>query len=85
MTLAEQRFVRSDHMVRDVGYRALIQALGVADTLRFVEQLSSGQGDYMEWQDQVFGDASVDDIYEQAETYWKEKDSVPPTDQDGQA
>jgi hypothetical protein len=81
MALAEQRFARSDHMVRDAGYRALVQALGVADALRFVEQLSSGQGDYVEWQDQVFGDASVDEIYERAEAYWKEKDESSPADQ----
>ena len=42
MTLAEQRFARSDLTVREAGYRALIQALGVADALRFVKQLSPG-------------------------------------------
>jgi hypothetical protein len=80
MALAEQRFARSDHTVREAGYKALIQALGVADALRFVEQLSPGQGNYVEWQDQVFGDASVDEIYEQAEAYWEEtrKDRSSP-------
>ena len=80
MALAEQRFARSDNAVRETGYRALIQALGVTDALRFVEQLSPGQGDYLEWQDQVFGDASVDEIYERAETYWlkTQKDRSSP-------
>ena len=77
MALAEQRFARSDQTVREAGYRALIQALGVADALRFVEQLSAGQGNYADamdiaWQDQVFGDASVDELYERAEAYWEE-------------
>ena len=80
MALAEQRFARSDQAVREAGYRALIQALGVTDALRFVEQLSAGQGNYVKWQDQVFGDASVDEIYERAEAYWKEtqKDRSSP-------
>ena len=83
MTLAKQRFVRSDHMVRDAGYKALVQALGVADALRFVEQLSPGHGDYMEWQDRVFDDASVNEIYERAEAYWREKDASSPAKEDG--
>jgi hypothetical protein len=28
------------------------------------------QGDYLEWQDQIFGEASVDEIYEQARKHW---------------
>jgi hypothetical protein len=85
MALAEQRFARSDQAVREAGYRALIQALSVTDALRFVEQLSPGQGDYVDVmgiarQDQVFGDASVDEIYERAEAYWEEtqKDRSSP-------
>ena len=29
------------------------------------------QGDYLEWQDQIFGDASIDEIYEQARRHWE--------------
>ena len=69
--LTGQRFARSEMDVRETGMAALIQSLGYADAIRFVTQLSVGQGDYLRWQAQAFEDASVDEIYEQAQTYWK--------------
>jgi len=48
----------------------------------FLTQLSPGQGDYLEWQDQIFGDASVDEIYEQARKHWErleDEGSCPTT------
>jgi hypothetical protein len=33
------------------------------------------QGDYLEGQDQVFGDASVDEIYEQARDHWEHEEN----------
>jgi hypothetical protein len=72
MTLAEQRFFRSELAVQEAGYVALIHSLGYTDALRFVAQLSAGQGDYLELQEHIFGDASVDAIYERAEKYWQD-------------
>ncbi|MHC5615705.1 MAG: hypothetical protein ACYTXA_33205 [Nostoc sp.] len=43
--------------IRQQGYKALIDALGVAGTLRFLQQLEVGYGDYTkeyhQWLDQV--------------------------------
>lgn len=71
MVLADQRFDRSEKAVWEIGFVALVQSLGYADALRFLVQISAGQGDYLEWQGQVFGDASVDEIYEQAQKHWE--------------
>lgn len=71
MALTDQRFERSEQVVRETGLVALIQSLGYADALRFLVQVSSGQGDYLAWQDQMFGDASVDELYEQARKHWE--------------
>jgi hypothetical protein len=71
MTLTDQRFARSEMALRETGFMILMRSLGYADTLRFLSQLSSGQGDYLEWQEQVFGDAGVDQIYEQARKHWE--------------
>ena len=71
MTVAEQRFTRSEMALRQTGYMALIQSLGYADAIRFLLQLSLGEGDYLEWQDRLFGDASVDELYEQAQKHWQ--------------
>lgn len=71
MTLTDQRFVRSEMALQETGFMVLVQSLGYADTIRFLTQLSPGRGDYLEWQEQVFGDASVDEIYEQARKHWE--------------
>lgn len=71
MTLTDQRFARSEMALREAGFMVLVRSLGYADTLRFLTQLSPGQGDYLEWQDQIFGDAGVDEIYEQAREHWE--------------
>ncbi len=57
--------------LRQAGFMALIKSLGYADTLRFLARFSPGQGDYVKWQEQIFGDASVDEIYEQARKHWE--------------
>lgn len=71
MTVAEQEFARSEMALRQTGYMALIQSLGYADATRFLLQLSAGEGDYLEWQDRLFGGASVDELYEHAEEHWQ--------------
>ncbi|MEJ2733785.1 MAG: hypothetical protein P8189_09510 [Anaerolineae bacterium] len=70
MTLAERKFARSEMTLRQTGYMALIQSLGYADAIRFLLQLSPGAGDYLEWQDRLFGDANADELYEQAQGHW---------------
>jgi hypothetical protein len=71
MTVAEQKFARSEMALRQTGYMALIQSLGYADAIRFLLQLSPGEGDYLEWQERLFGDVSVDELYEQAREHWQ--------------
>ena len=79
MALAEHRVSRSEKAAQEAGLMALIQSLGYAHALRFVEQLSAGQGNDVEWQDRVFGDASVDEIYERAQADWeaRKRDNKP--------
>ena len=50
---------------------ALIQSLGHADAIRFLLQLSPGEGNYLEWKDRLSGDVSVDEHYEQAQKHWR--------------
>jgi hypothetical protein len=69
--LTEQRFARSEKSVWEIGLLALIQSLGYTDALRFLAQIVPGQGDYLEWQDRVFGQESVDELYDQAQKHWK--------------
>ena len=71
MALTNQQFARSEMALRQTGYMALIQSLGYADAIRFLVQVNPGQGDYLEWQDRIFGDTSVDGLYEQAQEHWQ--------------
>jgi hypothetical protein len=56
MTKTQQELVRQ-------GYQALVNTLGVVDTIRFIQHFSPGQGDYTkdrhEWLDQI----SREDIF----------------------
>lgn len=73
MVLTDQKFVRSETALRQAGYMALIERLGYADAIRFLVQISPGQGDYLEWQDQIFADTSADELYEQATRHWQRR------------
>lgn len=70
MVLTDQRFEHSDVDLRETGFMVLTQSLGYADTLRFLNQLIPGQGDYLEWQEKIFGNAGVDEIYKEARKHW---------------
>jgi hypothetical protein len=74
MILAEQRFTRTETDLRQTGYMALIESLGYTDAIRFLVHFGQGQGDYIEWQDRMFGEMTVDELYQQASTHWQQRD-----------
>ncbi|MDJ0582515.1 hypothetical protein [Crocosphaera sp.] len=47
------------------GYQALIDSLGVVDTLCFIQYLKSGEGDYTKERHQWLENQSVDDIFKE--------------------
>jgi len=71
MRLTDQRFERSNADLRQAGYLALIDAVGYADAIRFLAQVGPGHGDYLQWQDEILADMSVDELFEQAQRHWK--------------
>jgi len=75
MILTDQQFVRSNADLREAGYTALIESLGYADAIRFLVQVGQGQGNYLELQERIFGEMSVDELYEQAQAQWKQRES----------
>ena len=48
--------------IRQQGYKALIDALGVAGTLRFLQQLEVGYGDYTKERHQWLNQITIDDF-----------------------
>jgi hypothetical protein len=77
MVLAGKQFARSDAALRQYGYLALVEALGYADAIRFLTQISPGQGDYIEQQHQIVPDVSVGELYERARQHWLDRQERP--------
>lgn len=50
--------------IRQQGYKALINALGVAGTLRFLQQLDNGYGDYTKERHQWLDQLTMDDFHD---------------------
>ncbi len=48
--------------IRQQGYKALINALGVAGTLKFLQQLEVGYGDYTKERHQWLNQLTIDDF-----------------------
>jgi hypothetical protein len=48
--------------IRQQGYKALIDSLGVANTLRFLQQLGVGYGDYTKERHQWLDQLSIEDF-----------------------
>jgi exopolyphosphatase/pppGpp-phosphohydrolase len=48
--------------IKQQGYKALIGALGVAGTLRFLQQLEVGYGDYTKERHQWLNQVTIDDF-----------------------
>jgi hypothetical protein len=62
-------FKYTDMELRQVGIEALLETLGYAETLRFLSQVGSGEGDYLRWRQELFAGATVDEIFEKARDY----------------
>ncbi len=56
MTNTQQEIIKK-------GYQALIDSLGVVDTIRFIQYFSPGHGDYTQERHQWLGKMSLNDIF----------------------
>ncbi|MEM1056795.1 MAG: hypothetical protein AAGI52_14830 [Bacteroidota bacterium] len=63
------------HEIDRAGRAALVRELGVADALRFLRQYTTGSGDYTAEREQWQGDASLDELLDQAEQADRERDA----------
>jgi hypothetical protein len=61
--------------IREVGLIALNQALGQADTLRFLQLFNSGHGDYAKERHHILGNSSVKDLVLQLKARKRNKKS----------
>lgn len=57
MTKTQQEIVRQ-------GYQALINSLGVVDSIRFIQYFSQGQGDYTKERHQWLDNTSLEELFQ---------------------
>jgi len=63
-------FKYTDMELRQIGIAVLLQNLGYAETLRFISQISPGQGDYLLWREKLFAKATINEIFDQARDHF---------------
>ena len=49
------------------GHAALVRALGVVDTIRFLRQYTTGSGDYTAERDSWLGEESLEDLFQEVQ------------------
>ena len=60
--------------VTEQAFRALTREIGVADTVRFIQQFGAGQGNYTEEREALFGHLSLEQILEQSREHGREEE-----------
>ena len=55
--------MKTQNEVLDGGYKALVDALGVVDAIRFLQHFSLGYGDYTKERHQWLDQLSLDDVF----------------------
>ena len=58
--------MRSDTLIRNEGMNVLIKSLGLIETERFVMLLQKDAFDYTKWQENLFEEMTIDEIYNNA-------------------
>ena len=75
MSTLTSRPYRTTAEVNALGIHALVEALGVADAARFLQQYGPGFGDYTAERDTLIGDLSVDDVLQLAREHDRKQDT----------
>ncbi len=60
--------------VIEKGYQALVNTLGVADAMRFIQYCSPGKGDYSQDRHQWLKPNSLEEVFSEMEQYHSPKD-----------
>ena len=61
--------MKTQNEVLDRGYKALVEALGVVDAVRFIQHFSPGYGDYTQERHQWLDKLSLEDVFAEMQKY----------------
>ena len=56
--------MKTQNQIIEQGYQALVDSLGIVDTIRFIQHFSPGEGNYTEERHQWLEQKSLDDVLE---------------------
>jgi hypothetical protein len=78
--MSQAHRIPEDAEIRLNGIRALNEALGPTLALRFLSLIHRDRTDYVQVSEQLYGQQSVDQIFERARESWKQQagDQHPP-------
>jgi len=65
----------NDREIIEKGSRALIKELGYSGFLRFIRQIEHNSEDYLKIQGEIYKDISLEEMYEDAKSYWEEREA----------
>lgn len=72
--LSSENYKLSDKEIIEKGSRALIKELGYSGFLRYIRNFEEGHGeDYLNVQNDIYKDMSLDEIFEKASSNWQDK------------
>ena len=61
--------MKTQNQIIEQGYKALVDSLGVIDTIRFIQYFSPGEGDYTKERHQWLEQKSVDDVLQDIDQF----------------
>ena len=70
--------MRADTLIRTEGMNALIKNLGLIEAERFVMLIQKETFDYTKWQENLFEDMTIDEIYKNAANLRKKTIKMEP-------
>ena len=62
--------MRTDITLRHEAIEALVQALGIVDTERFISMIKRDNFDYTEWRRNLWNDMPIEEIYTEAAAHY---------------
>ena len=71
MTVATRSLIE----ISRAGHAALVRELGVADAVRFLNQYTTGRGDYTAERSEWLGDESLEDLFAQVQEADRRRDA----------
>ncbi len=73
------------NVIREKGFRLLLDGLGAAGTVNFLRQFESGSGDYTEERRELLDGATIDDIAARIRQRKAQAKLAAPVDRPGKA